>query len=137
LHELRGISIPLIPEILRPQSLSDHQRARAPIAPRTTAKMPVGAMLDPALGAEEDAAAPDPDSDADATACETLERAPPTAEEAEARLVERPPAAEEADPPMVTPAVAEVKEAETPEARDDAEAEALSEELSWPQASSS
>jgi len=64
LHELRGISIPLIPEILRPQSLSDHQRARAPIAPRTTAKMPVGAMLDPALGAEEDAAAPEPDPDA-------------------------------------------------------------------------
>jgi len=64
LHELHAISIPLIPGSLRPRSLSDHQRARAPIAPRTTAKMPAGAMLDPALGAEEDAAAPDPDSDA-------------------------------------------------------------------------
>ena len=49
----------------------------------------------------------------EATACETLERAPPTAEEAEARLVESA-GPEVPDPPIVTPEVAEVNDAETP-----------------------
>jgi hypothetical protein len=46
-------------KISNPQIPATAQRARAPIAPRITAKIPVGTVETPALGEEEAALAPD------------------------------------------------------------------------------
>jgi hypothetical protein len=102
------------------------------MAPRAKARTPLGAVITPALGADELAAAPDWDPyssaraeireqegeltegvEEPATAPEALEAEAATLEVMEAR-----PPVEEAPPPMVIPEEAEVNEAPAPVAEE-------------------